>query len=59
MPNWAGIQVNVAIEHDIHAATTYATNHPVSNLLQTDIRNVSDDLIASIEKGQRGTVVFG
>ena len=55
----AGIQVRVAIEHDVHAANTYVANHPESTLLHTDIRNVPDDLIAEIEKGQSGTVVFG
>ena len=40
---WAGINVTVAIENDIHAAETFRFNHPNTKLIIDDIRNVDGE----------------
>ena len=49
----------MAVEKDIHAASTYRKNHPTTNLFVGDIRDISTQTIVSIHKGSKPTVVFG
>ena len=37
---WAGIKIPYAIEKDLSAAQTYKTNHPDTNVLTQDIREI-------------------
>jgi len=50
-----GIATSIAVELDINAAQTYATNHPESKILCKDIRSVDFCSFRSSEK----TVLFG
>lgn len=52
----AGIDVRLAIEQDVHAAATYAHNHPQTRMIIDDIGNVK-----SIDVPKRGkvSVLFG
>jgi len=52
----AGIDVRLAVEADSHAATTYAHNHPDTEIFQNDIRKLRRINIRS--NGQR-TILFG
>lgn len=52
----SGIEVVLAIEKDPHAAATYACNHPNTELIIDDIRNV--DSIDAKKKGGE-TILFG
>lgn len=38
---WAGIDVKIAVENDIHAAKTFAFNHPETEVWIEDIKNTS------------------
>jgi DNA (cytosine-5)-methyltransferase 1 len=38
----AGVDICIAVEFDSHAAETYRANHPSVNLIQDDIRNVTN-----------------
>ena len=40
----AGINVQIAVEQDLHAATTFATNHKRTSVFQGDIRSFSPDI---------------
>jgi len=54
---WAGIDVALAIEKDIHAATTYKLNHKETHMIIDDIKNITSIQVpsnASVE-----TVLFG
>jgi DNA (cytosine-5)-methyltransferase 1 len=52
----AGIDVQLAVENDPHAAATYAHNHPNTKLIVDDIRNVTSiDISCKFET----TVLFG
>ncbi|MCY4287692.1 MAG: DNA cytosine methyltransferase [Aestuariivita sp.] len=55
----SGIKVVVAIESDHNAVTTYRTNHRSCSIISTDIRDISDDQIRSIPKGNSYSIVFG
>ena len=55
----AGVEVVMAVERDIHAASTYRRNHPACNLFVGDIREYPAEAILSIPKGSKPTVVFG
>ncbi len=55
----AGIQIQLAVESDVHAAETYARNHPRIAVFNDDIRRLSDRRIRSIPKGTRPSIVFG
>ena len=37
----AGIEPILAVEFDVYAAKTYATNHPKTKVLQQDIKTVN------------------
>jgi len=52
----AGIDVRVAVEADGHAAGTYALNHPNTEVIVDDIRNVEG---IGIKTNGEGTVLFG
>ena len=56
---YAGIEVALAIEKDIHAANTYRRNHPACKLFVGDIRGFPNDAIQDLPRGNEGTVVFG
>lgn len=49
----------MAVEKDTHAASTYRKNHPTTNLIVGDIRDIPTQTIASTSKGSKPTVVFG
>ena len=55
----AGVDVVMAVEKDIHAASTYRKNHPTAKLFEGDICDISTQTIVSIPKGTKPTVVFG
>jgi Site-specific DNA methylase len=52
----AGIKVMLAIESDSYAAATYKHNHPCSNVVVNDIRNIKD---LRFTKDNRRKVLFG
>lgn len=52
----AGIDVQLAVECDLHAAATYAHNFPHTRLMTTDIRKIKQ---LSIFSQKKQTVVFG
>jgi DNA (cytosine-5)-methyltransferase 1 len=52
----AGIHVAFAVEADLHAATTYAANHPEVQLYQKDIGSLSAIPVPSREEE---TILFG
>lgn len=52
----AGIDVRLAVEADPHAATTYAHNHPRTQVLVDDIRNIKK---LQIPTNGEPTIVFG
>lgn len=39
---WAGVETVLAIDSDLHAANTYKANHPNTDFICDDIRNVQD-----------------
>lgn len=43
---WAGIKVTTAVENNIHAAETFKFNHPCTNLIINDIRNVNGQVLS-------------
>ena len=55
----AGIRVSVAVEIDDHAVATYRKNHEHCSIVIGDIRDVSDQQIRSISKGDDYSIVFG
>ena len=55
----AGIDVKLAVECDIYAASGYRKNHPNCELFVNDIRRLTTDKITKIPHGSDGTVVFG
>ena len=58
----AGVNVSLAIEADVNAATTYARNHPKTPILQQDIRLIeprSLALLSRLRKSKEPTVIFG
>lgn len=52
----AGIEVVLAVESDIYAASTYRRNFPEVRMIQDDIRSVTE---IEVETGRRPTVLFG
>ena len=50
----AGIHVDVAVEYDNHAAATFKTNHPKSEIITDDIRKVTLD-----KKYKNPFILFG
>lgn len=52
----AGVDVQLAIEKDPHAAATYAHNHPGTNVLAADISKIRK---INIPKKDKITVLFG
>ena len=55
----SGIDVHTAIDIDKHSATTYAHNHPATNLLVADVQAISTRSIHAIQRAARPNVVFG
>ena len=53
-----GISVKYAVEADLHAARTFALNHPNTKLANRDIRQVEFKNVASL-RNQEQTIVFG
>ena len=53
---WAGINIQTAVEIDPHAAATYARNHPKTHLHQQDICKLRK---ISFDSRTKQTVVFG
>ena len=47
---WAGIDVSYAIEKDVYSAKTYKTNHPHTNVIVSDIRNIDPLQVAKKEE---------
>lgn len=54
----SGIQVRAAIEIDPHSASTYAFNHPDTNLLVTDVTSISNPAIRELQRDVTPTLVF-
>jgi DNA (cytosine-5)-methyltransferase 1 len=52
----AGIDVVLAVENDLYAAQTYLHNHPSTELIVDDIRNIEN---ISISANGESTVLFG
>ncbi len=52
----AGIDVRLAVEKEPHAARTYAHNHPGTNVLVEDVKNIE---AIDIEKGDKTSILFG
>jgi len=55
----AGIEVSLAVEADIHAALTYARNHPRVRLFNDDIRKLTASDVRKVRRGKDELVVFG
>ena len=55
----AGINVALAVESDTKSVATYSINHPRCKIFSDDIRNLSDEEINSIPKGDALSIVFG
>lgn len=53
---WAGVETVVAFDADPHAALTYKTNHPETQVICDDVRNVTD---FSLYRPDGECVVFG
>ena len=53
----SGIDVKYAVELDKHAAKTFVANHPMSKMLNTDIRTVKADHFEGLKKSP--LVLFG
>lgn len=56
---WAGIDVRVAIEADVHAATTYSRNHPGVLVLNQRVETVTSIKALGIQEDRDHLVVFG
>ena len=52
----AGIDVQIAVEKDIYAAKTYKLNHPQTNVITDDIKNINR---ISLDKENNVVVLFG
>ena len=52
----AGVSIQLAIEKDVHAAATYAQNHPQIPVYVEDIRRVRK---LAFDRGKHQTIVFG
>jgi DNA (cytosine-5)-methyltransferase 1 len=55
----AGIRVELAVELDPYAAKTYATNHPETTVINSDIRMLTPEQLASWTERRDDLVVFG
>lgn len=55
----AGIDVQMAVESDPHAAATYAHNHPTTQLFARDIRNLTCTDLSRWKRVSNRLVVFG
>lgn len=58
----AGVNVALAIEADVNAATTYRRNHPKTALIQRDICGIDPKglaLLAKLRKSKEPTLIFG
>jgi DNA (cytosine-5)-methyltransferase 1 len=53
---WAGVRVRFAVELDVHAAKTYAANHPYVSVINTRIENVRS---ITVPKRERPLILFG
>ena len=52
----AGIDVQIAVENDVYAAKTYKLNHPQTNVITDDIKNINR---ISLDKENNVVVLFG
>jgi DNA (cytosine-5)-methyltransferase 1 len=52
----AGIDVRLAVEKEPHAARTYAHNHPGTNVLVEDVKNIEE---IDAAKGGKTSILFG
>jgi DNA (cytosine-5)-methyltransferase 1 len=52
----AGIDVRLAIEKESHAARTYAHNHPCTDVVVADVKNIEK---INVEKGGKTSILFG
>lgn len=52
----AGIDVQIAVEKDVYAAKTYKLNHPHTNVIINDIKNIDE---IPLEKRNNVTILFG
>jgi DNA (cytosine-5)-methyltransferase 1 len=55
----AGIRVVLAVEADVHAARTYAWNHPGTRVFNNDIRRLTPAHLGRIRARKERTIVFG
>src|SRR5437773_2707760 len=53
---WAGVQVQIAVEADQHAAQTFKTNHPGIKVINRPIQRVE---ASDLQVGLRPLIVFG
>src|SRR4051794_19932467 len=55
----AGIKVAMSVESDVHAARTYALNHPSTIVLPKKVELVTRADLTAVKRGKQGTVLFG
>ena len=55
----AGVEVELAVESDPHAAQTYAANHPTTRLFAGDVRTLTSSDLASWKPLSDRLIVFG
>lgn len=55
----AGIKVALAVESDPHAARTYTTNHPQTEVFNGDIRRLTKHKLRAVKRKRCRTIVFG
>ena len=55
----SGINVRTALEIDPNSAETYAQNHKLTDLLITDVAQLSSNSIRALRKASEPTILFG
>lgn len=55
----AGIKVAMSVESDVHAARTYALNHPSTIVLPKKVELVTRADLTAVKRNGQGTVLFG
>ena len=55
----SGVVVDVAIEREPNAATTYQLNHPSTRVLQLDVTSIPTDAIRALNKKRDELILFG
>jgi DNA (cytosine-5)-methyltransferase 1 len=55
----AGVDVQLAVENDPHAAKTYKHNHPTTKIYRGDVRRLSKRYLKPWLKKHNDLVVFG